>query len=316
MKAIIFESFGDSSQLKLSTMATPQPAENEVLIAIEYTSVNVVDIKIRKGLLTKRIPAVFPVIPGWDAAGVIKAVGKNVTQLKVGDEVYAYCRKSVIQWGTYAEYVVFDAVNVTLKPKKLTFSQAAAIPLVSLTAWQALFNAAHLRSGETILIHAGAGGVGGMAIQFAKNCGAKVITTCRESHFDYVKSHGADEAIDYSKEDFVEKIKAKHFQGLDVVFDTVGGETMQKSIPLLKAGGRLVSLIEHMDEAEAKKHSIQFTYVFVVPSGPDLKQIGELIDAGKVVAPKIEEFPLERAAEAQDKLASGHVEGKLVLKIN
>lgn len=315
MKAIFYEKYGKSDVLKLGELSTPSPADNEVLIQLEYTSVNPVDIKIREGYLKDRIPNQFPIIPGWDAAGSITAIGREVNQMQVGDQVYAYCRKPTIQWGTYAEYVSIEAAHVALKPKKLSFAQAAVIPLVGLTAWQALFDTGKLKSGERILIHAGAGGVGSMAIQFAKNIGAKVITTCRQKHQDYVRTLGADEVIDYSQEDFVEKIKNKHPQGIDLVFDTVGGETFQKSIQVLKAGGRLISLIEKMSDQEAHEKAIQAAYLFVSPSGHELKCIAELIDSDKVQPPKIEEFSLSEAAQAQDKLQNSSHEGKIAIKI-
>jgi NADPH:quinone reductase-like Zn-dependent oxidoreductase len=315
MRAILFHKFGKSDVLQLGELPTPVPSPTEVLIALEYTAVNPVDLKIREGKLTGRMPHNFPIIPGWDAAGVIAAIGNKVTNLKVGDQVYAYCRKPTIQWGTYADDVTFVAIHVALKPKKLSFAQAAAIPLVGLTAWQAVFDAGRLKSGEQILIHAGAGGVGGMAIQFAKEAGAKVITTCRSQHEDYVRQLGADQVIDYTQEDFVEKVRAKFPHGIDLVIDTVGGDTFTKSIQLLKAGGRLVSLLEKMSGEEAAQHAIQATYLFVEPNGHQLKQIADLIDSDKVRAPKIEEFTLEKAAEAQDKLQNGHIEGKIVLKI-
>lgn len=311
MKAIVFEEFG--GKLKEKDFPTPKISDNEVLIEIECAAVNPVDWKIREGLLKNRLPHEFPIIPGWDAAGKIKEIGKAVKKFKVGDEVYAYCRKPTIHSGTYAEYINVDADHVALKPKKLTFAQASAIPLVGLTSWQALFDVANLQAGETILIHAGAGGVGGMAIQFAKNVGAKVIATASQKNHDYVKKLGADEIIDYSKEDFVQKIKQKHPQGLDVVLDTVGGETLRKSFEVTKDGGRIVSIVENLQHPP--KDNVKFGYVFVRPNGLQLHQIADLINAGKVIAPKVEEMPLKNAEEAFNKSKTGHTQGKIVLKI-
>lgn len=315
MKAVIIEDFGGVEKLKLTDVPVPPLGDNEVQIKIIYAAVNPVDWKIREGLLKSRMPYEFPIIPGWDAAGKISALGKNVKNFKVGNEVFAYCRKSTMKWGTYAEFMNVDASYVTLKPKKLNFAEAATIPLAGLTAWQALFDLAKLKKGETILIHAGAGGVGSLAIQFAKNAGAIVYTTASEANFSYVKELGADEVLDYKKEDFVKKIKSLQPDGIDVVFDTVGGNTLLESVKVLKKGGRIVSLLEQLPKEIADKYKIQAYYMFVSPNGAQLKQIADLIDQGKVQPPKIEEFPLKDAGLAQEKLRQGSGGGKIVLKI-
>lgn len=315
MKAITIDSFGGVEKLKLKDIPIPKPADNEVQFLVQYSGVNPVDWKIREGLLQKRMPCEFPLIPGWEASGTISAIGKNVKNFKVGDEVFAYCRKPIIKWGTYAEYVCIEAEHVALKPRNINFAQAAAIPLTGLTAWQALFDAAKLRSGETILIHAGAGGVGSLAIQLAKNVGAKVLTTATQKNHAYVKKLGADLAIDYKKENFVESIKKIAPHGIDVVLDTIGGKTLQESIAVLKQGGRLVSLIENLDPEIAAKHNIQFKYFFVSPNGQELKHIADLITEGKVNPPTIEELPFANAGTAQDRVRTGHTQGKIVLKI-
>lgn len=315
MKAVVIEHFGDTNELHLEDVPTPHPMENEVQIEVMYASVNPVDWKIREGMLSKFLSHEFPLIPGWDASGIVKAIGKNVKKFKVGDAVYAYCRKPVVQWGTYAEYVCFEAENVALKPKKLDFAQAAAIPLTGLTAWQGLFDFAQLKKGESILIHAGAGGVGGMAIEFAKYAGAKVLTTASEENHAYVKKLGADVAIDYHKNNIVNEIKKLAPEGLDVVFDTVGGKTLHQSVELLKPHGRLIGIVEKLDPKLAKPKDLQFGYVFVRPNGNQLKQIADLIDAGKIIAPEIEKMKLEEAGKAQDKNRAGHTKGKIVLKV-
>lgn len=316
MKAIIIDSFGGVEKLKMSEIPIPPPADNEIQIQIMYTAVNPVDRKIREGLLKNRLPYEFPIILGWDAAGKVSTIGKNAQKFKVGDEVYAYCRKPTIQWGTYAEFVNVDAANVALKPKRLNFAEAAAIPLAGLTAWQALFDHAKLNPGEIILIHAGAGGVGSLAIQFAKNAGAIIYTTACEANFPYVKKLGAKEAIDYKKEDFVKKIKSSHPDGIDVVFDTVGGNTLQESVKVLKIGGRIVSLLEQLPKEVLDSYKIQGSYLFVSPNGAQLEKIAELIDQGKVQPPKIEEMDLKDAGLAQEKLHKGIGGGKIVLKVH
>jgi len=316
MKAIVLEAFGGVENLKMKEVPTPKPASGEVLIHIVYTAVNPVDWKIRLGLLEKRVPHEFPIIPGWDAAGTIAAVGQGVTSFKIGDEVFAYCRKPTVKWGTYAEYVTVPANTVAFKPKNLSFAQAAALPLAGLMGWQALFDAAQLKNGETILIHAAAGGVGSLAVQFAKWAGAVVYATASKEKFDYVKKLGADLVIDYKNEDFVTKVKEKHPQGIDVVFDTIGGQTTQESYNALKNGGRLVGIVDPPSPQIAEQYGVTATYVFVSPNGKQLQQISELIQKGKVAPIQIVEMPLEKAGEAQEKNREGHMTGKIVLKVD
>jgi NADPH2:quinone reductase len=314
MKAIVFDRFG--AALHESEMATPQPSDHEVQIQIKYSGVNPVDYKIREGLLENRMEHGFPLIPGWDAAGVISAVGNNVSDFKIGDEVFAYVRKAVIQDGTYAEYVTFEANNVAPKPKNISFAQAAAIPLVVLTAWQALFDMAQLKKDETVFIPAGAGGVGSLAIPIAKHAGARVYSSASSKNHDYVYKLGATEVIDYSKEDFVAKMKELVPEGVDVVFDTMGGENLKRSFDILKPGGRIVSIVAKPDADQAAKRQVKAGYVFVRPNGKQLREIAHLIETGVIPPPHIEEMDLSHASEAQDKVKQGHTKGKIVLKVN
>lgn len=315
MKAIVFEAFGGAENLQLKEVPTPKPAPGEVLIHIAYTAVNPVDWKIRLGLLEKKVPHEFPIIPGWDASGTIAALGQGVTSFKVGDEVFAYCRKPTVKWGTYAEYVTVPADTVAFKPKNLSFSQAAAFPLSGLTAWQSLFDTAQLKKGETVLIHAAAGGVGSLAVQFAKSVGAIVYATASKDKLDYVKKLGADQAIDYKSENFVTIVKEKYPQGIDVVFDTVGGPTTIESYKSLRNGGRLVGIVEVPSGQIAEQYGVTAKYVFVSPNGKELQQISDLIQNGKVAPIQIEEMPLEKAGVAQEKNREGHMTGKIVLKV-
>lgn len=315
MKAIFIEDFGGPEQLKMGRLPIPLPGPGEVQIKIAYTAVNPVDWKVRDGLLQKRLPCHFPLIPGWDASGVISALGQNVTKFKVGDAVFAYCRKPLIQEGTYAEYICFPAEHVAFKPSILSFAQAAAIPLAGLTAWQVLFDTAALKKGETVLIQAGAGGVGSLAIQFAKEAGAYVITTAGQSNHSYVKSLGADLAIDYHIQSVEKEIKRNFPNGLDVVFDTLGGPILRESFSFLKPEGRLVSIVEPPDPVLAEQFQVKASFAFVSPNGKELQQIADLIQAGKVKPITIQEKPLEKAAEAQEENRQGHVQGKIVLQV-
>lgn len=315
MKAIVIEKFGHEEQLHLDEIPTPVPTDNEVQIQVLYTAVNPVDWKIREGFMKNYLPHEFPLILGWDAAGIVKSTGKNVKKFKAGDEVYAYCRKPIVKWGTYAEYVCFDADNIALKPKNINFAQAACVPLAGLTAWQALFDFAKLKKGESILIHGGAGGVGSFAIQFAKYAGAKIIATASKQNHNYVKKLGADYAIDYHQTNFLDDVLKLFPEGMDVVLDTIGGNTLTESLEIVKPKGRLVSIVDQIDPKMAKEKNIQFGFVFVSPNGSQLKQIASLIEQGKVATPFIEEMPLSDASKAHKKSREGHTKGKIVLKI-
>lgn len=315
MRAMAIEAYGGPERLRLMELPVPVPGDEEVLIETACTSVNPVDWKIREGHLKDRLPNVFPIILGWDAAGTVKAVGANVTRFKGGERVFAYCRKPTIQWGTYAEYVAMDARHVALMPKNLSFAQAAAIPLATLTAWQSLFDRACLGSGQTVLIHAGAGGVGGMAIQLARHVGAKVYATASRGNHDYVRGLGAAHVIDYRSENFVDAIRRLEPQGVDVVLDTIGAQVYRASLAALKRGGFLVSIREKPDEQLTAQYGVRAGYVFVQPDGEQLGAIAYLLEEGAIQPPHIEEMRLEDAAAAQEKSRAGHVRGKIVLRI-
>ena len=315
MKAIVIEQFGDADQIKITDVANPEPQDNEIQIQVAYAGVSPVDWKVREGYLRELLPHQLPIVLGWDVAGKVTKVGQNVTSFKVGDEVCAYARKFVVKWGTFAEYVCVDAKHVVPKPSKLSLKEAGAIPLVGLTAWQSLVDSAKLKQGETILIHAGGGGVGSIAIQLAKHLGAKVITTASPKHHDYVKKLGADVVIDYTQGNVTEKVKEAAPEGLDVVLDTVGDEALDNSLLLLKKGGRVVSIRQQIDPSTIGSLGIKASFVFVKPNGIQLKALADLFDAGKIKAPAIEEFPFDKAKEALDKVKEGHTQGKIVLKI-
>jgi len=315
MKAIAIQAYGGPEQLRLMDLPTPAPGDNEVLIEIVATSVNPVDWKICAGGLKERFPNQFPIIPGWDAAGTVKAVGKNVTTWKGGERVFAYCRKPVIQWGTYCEYVAVDAAVVAPMPHNVSFEQAAAIPLTGLTAWQSLFDCALLTTDQTVLIHAAAGGVGGMGVQLARHIGATVYATASRGHHDYVRALGAHHVIDYTTEDFVVAIKRALPDGVDHVFDTVGGEVYRKSFDALKRGGHIVSIREKPDETLNTKYGVRSGYVFVNPDGAELTALADLLEEGDIKPPVIEEIPLADAARAFKLSMAGHVAGKLVLRV-
>lgn len=316
MKAAIIEEFGGTEKIKIKDVPKPRIGEEQVLIKTAYASVNPVDWKIREGWMKKILPHEFPITLGWDVSGVVEEVGSAVKHLAKGDEVYAYCRQPIVHSGTYAEYVAFDGDNVAEKPANLSFAEAATVPLAALTAWQSLFDAARLKAGQTILIHAGAGGVGSFAIQLAKNAGAKVYTTAGKANHDYVKKLGADVAIDYKQEDYVEVMRKFEPHGVDVVYDCVGEGTAEKSLPLVRSGGHLVTICDlFIDEEMGAERGVQVASVFVAPNGRQLAEIAALFEQGKLVAPAVEEYPLEEVSKAHEKSRAGHTRGKLAIKI-
>lgn len=315
MKAAVIHECDGIEGIFIEKLPIPAPKESEIQIAVEYAGVNPVDWKIAEGLLRARFDYHFPAILGWDVAGRISALGKEVKHLKIGDPVFAYCRKDRIQEGSFAEYVCVESNVASLIPSSLTLAEASCIPLSALTAWQSLFNAGNLQGKEVVLIHAGAGGVGGFAIQFAKLQGATVLTTASRKKWKYVKQLGADVVIDYQEEKFFEKVRSLYPQGIDMVFDTVGGSTLNESYQTLKKGGRLLSILEKIDPALEKKYQIEGKYVFVTPSGEELKKIADLFEENLIIPPPLQIFPLEDVQKALFELKKGHNEGKIVLQI-
>lgn len=316
MKAIAIDQFGGAEELQEKELQKPEPQPHEVQINIQYTAVNPVDWKICEGLLKNWLTHQFPLIPGWDASGVISAVGKDVKGFEVGDRVYAYCRKPVVQQGTYAEFICLDAANVAHKPKSITPAQAASIPLVGLTAWQGLFDKIRTKKGDNVLIHAGAGGVGSMAIQFAKHAGATVFTTASTKNHPYLHDLGADHIIDYNQTDFAQKIKEILPEGVDTVFDCVGGDTLTKSFECIKNGGNIICIVNKPEPTLVEKHQVKSQYLFVEPNGKELQQIGDLLDEGVVQCPNIIEMSIKDAAKAFQMQKTTHLAGKIVLKLD
>ena len=316
MKAALIHTFEGIEKITIEEISIPTPQEKEVQIAVKCAGINPVDWKIAEGLLKTRMDYQFPIILGWDVAGEVSQVGKEVKGFKAGDPVFAFCRKDILHDGSFAEFICLPAENVVKKPKNLSFAQAAATPLSSLTAWQSLYDIAHLKAKDTILIHAGAGGVGGFAIQLAKLKGAYVITTVSLANFDYVGAIGADAMIDYTQENFVEVVQKKYPKGVDVILDTVGGDTLKASYLALKEGGRLVTIAGNVDQALAAHHHLRAEFVFAQPDGKQLIKIASLIEEKRLTPPHIQEIPFEDLVLALRKSRTGHMLGKLVLIVN
>src|SRR3984893_12671816 len=306
MKGIVVHEYGGPQVLKYEDAPRPEPKENEALTRVIAAGVNPVDALIRTGKYAKFFGTTLPLIPGYDIAGIVEKTGAKITKLKASDSIYAY----VLWGGGYAEYAGATEGEATAKPKSLNYIEAAAVPLAALTAWQALVDTAKLSAGQTVLIHGGSGGVGSMAIQIAKARGAKVIATASTANQDLLKQLGADVAIDYTKQKFEDIAK-----DVDVVLDSVGKDTLQRSYGVVKKGGFIVSLVARPDPAELEKHGIHGAPLSVTPNSDELAEITKLIDDKKIKVVVSQMFPLIDAAKAQEQAATGHTRGKIVLKV-
>ena len=313
MKAVVINRFGSEDVLEFVDCPIPELGVEEVLIRVVASGVNPVDWKICEGRLEKGFPHEFPLIPGWELAGIVEQVAAGVTQFNIGDKVWAYARKSVIQGGTYAEYVVLPQTSVAHMTSALMFHEAAAIPLAGLTAWQCLFDANPLQAGQIVLIHGASGGVGHLAVQFAKSVGAIVVATAGKNNQKFVQDLGADLVIDYKEFDFKEVIRNQFPDGIDLVLDTIGNDTQTRSLEVLREGGHLVSIVSGPSEALLEKYNVTGRFVFVSPKPDQLNRIGELAENGKLKVHISEIYSLSDAASAHRKSKEGHVRGKLVL---
>ena len=332
MKAFILDRYGKKERLRAADVPEPDLRADEVLIQVHAAAVNLIDSKVRNGEFKLFLPYRTPFVLGHDVAGVVVRVGPQVRQLKVGDEVYA--RPDDLRIGTFAEFVAVKEDSAAIKPKNITMEEAASIPLVGLTAWQALVERAQLRKGQKVFIQAGSGGVGTFAIQLAKHLGATVATTTSTGNVALVKSLGADVVIDYKKEAFEE-----HLSGYDVVLNSQDGKTLAKSLGVLKPGGSLISISGPPDpqfaedikapwllkqlmrvlsfgaRRQAQGRKVGYSFLFMKASGSQLRQITALIESG-VICPVIDKvFPFESTNEALAYVESGRAKGKVVIKV-
>ncbi|SEO60532.1 NADP-dependent oxidoreductase [Paenibacillus sp. OV219] len=310
IKAIRVHQYGGSEELKLEEILCPQPGAGEVLVRVHAAAVLPIEWKVRQGMFKQFRPLTFPYTPGSSLAGVIEAVGPGVTKLKVGDAVFG---RSAIG-GTYAEYTVAAEDYLAVKPDTLSFDEAATISGGALTAWSALFDSGELQPGQRVLIHGAAGGVGLFAVQLAKWRGAEVIGTCGTDNAAFVSSLGADHVVDYTKERF-EDVAGQGSQGVDLVLDTVGGETQSRSFTVLKPGGRMISLVGQPSQEKAEEQGVKAIFSNKLPAAEALGQIAGLIDEGHLKAVVGAAFPLAEAAQAQDRSQTGHGRGRIVLHI-
>jgi len=331
MKAFILDKFKNSA-LRFGEMPEPALRDDDVLVAIHAAGLNLLDSKIRSGEFKSILPYRPPFILGHDLAGIVVRVGSKVRQFKPGHQIYARPRDGRV--GTFAEFIAVNEADVALKPKNLTMEEAASIPLVGLTAWQVLVEKARLKKGQKVLIHAGSGGVGTFAIQLAKHLGATVATTTSTANVELVKSLGADVVIDYSKDDF-----ATILRDYDVVLNSLGGEVLEKSLQVLKPGGKLISisgppdpdfakdigaswilrqgirLLSYRIRKKANRHHVSYSFLFMRASGDQLREITSLVESG-VIRPVVDRvFPFESTNDAMAYLEKGHAKGKVIIKV-
>lgn len=332
MRAVVMTNYGKEDVVQIQSMPKPKMKADEVLIEVYSAGINPFDVKIRTGAFKPFLKYKFPVILGADIAGKVLAVGSRVSRFKKGDEVYSYFSGS--QLGAFAEFAVARESDLSLKPKNLTFEEAASLPTVGLTVYQALTSFAQLRAGQRILIEAGSGGIGSFAIQYAKALGAEVASTTSTKNVDWVRGLGADHIFDYQKQKFEDVLS-----GYDAVLHTVDSEPTARGFSVLKQGGHLLSLVGPPDfnfakRADlnifirgictllgmkitklAKKTGTHYTFVFVEPSGKQLDEIADLVEKEKIKPVIDRVFPMDQVREAFAYIALGRTKGKVVLKI-
>lgn len=312
MKAIVINQYGSKEELTEKNITLPKINPNQVLIKEKATSINPIDWKLREGYLKQMFDWEFPIILGWDVAGVIIEVGSDVTNWKIGDRVFA--RPETTPFGTYAEETIVDETLLAKIPNTISFEEAAAVPLAGLTAWQALFDHGKLQKGQKVLIHAGAGGVGTYAIQLAKEAGAYVITTASKKNHKLLKKLGADEVIDYHTTNFSDILT-----NVDLVFDTMGGDIQKSSYSVLKSNtGRLISIVGINDDILAKEKNIKTKSIWLKPDGKQLQKIADLMASGKIISVIGEIFPFSKQGiyDAHTLSETHHAVGKIVISMD
>ena len=330
MKAAYINRYGNIDDVQLDEQSKPPITENDVLVKIHAASINPLDLRVLEGEFKAIQPVKFPFILGNDFAGTVVQVGANVKQFKAGDEVYA----KTDQNGAFAEYTVVHQSSLALKPQNISMELAASLPLVSLTAWQALVEIAKVQAGQKVLIHAGSGGVGSIAIQLAKHLGATVATTTSGKNAQWVKALGADIIVDYKTTDFEQELK-----DYDVVLDTQGGKILEKSLNVLKRGGRIISISGPPDREfaeaihanwllkciipllswsirnKAKKKGITYSFLFMQPNGQQLSEISKLVESGNINPIVDKTYAFTEIKDAFQYVNTGRAKGKVVLKI-
>ncbi|QCB94695.1 NADP-dependent oxidoreductase [Cellulomonas shaoxiangyii] len=307
MRAITYATYGGPDVLELTEQPTPKVGPDSVLVRVRATSVNPVDWKVRAGYLDPLMDVTFPVVPGWDVAGVVEQAGLDTPELRVGDEVYGYVRKDWVQGGTFAELVAAPVRTLARKPAAWSFEEAAAVPLAGLSAYQSIERTG-LRAGQTVLVHAAAGGVGQFAVQIARARGARVIGTASERNHDHLRALGAEPVV-YG-EGLADRVRALAPAGIDVVLDYGSDDLVPTTRAVLADGGTVASIVDAAARDELGGH-----YVWVRPSTADLDALSALAEAGQLRVDVAQVFDLADAAAAHEASASGHVRGKVVVRV-
>ncbi|NGP06007.1 NADP-dependent oxidoreductase [Rhodococcus sp. 14C212] len=330
MKAFVIDRY--KSPLRQTDVAEPEIGPHEVLVQVHAAGVNPIDERVRLGEFKLLLPQELPLTLGSDVAGIVIAVGAHVTKFRPGDEIFAHPGKERI--GAFAERIAIAEDNVALRPKSLTMNEAGAVPLVALTAWQALVERGHVAPGHKVLIHAGSGGVGSIAIQLAKHLGATVATTVSGPNAEFVRALGADTVIDYRSENFADVLG-----GYDLVLDSLGGENLEKSMAVLKPGGKVIGIAGPPDPAfareiranplvriaittlsakvrrHARRAGVHYEFLFVRADGEQLTELARLFDSGALRPIVDRVFPFVDTAEALASLGSGGTRGKTVIAV-
>lgn len=323
MKAIVLDRFGGPEVLRLAEIERPRAAPGGVVVQVVYASVNPADWKAREGWLSRYFDYQFPFVVGFDAAGYIAEVGEGVSSFKVGDRVVTASNQGRGERGSYAEYVASDQERVALLPDNVSLRDAASLPTAGMTAWEAVFDVGGATQGQKILINGGSGGTGSFAIQLARMAGAKVAATCGPANLDYVRSLGADLAINYREGNVLGEVRNWAPEGLDLVIDTVGQGTLLDSVEMVKRGGiiapigTLIAGEPMPDAARAAERGVRIvpTTSTFVKQEKQLKALVAALAAGRIRAPELTVLPLAEAAEAQRRVADGHVRGKILLRV-
>lgn len=306
MQAITYDAYGGPDVLELTEQPEPKVAPAEVLVKVRSAAVNPVDWKLMNGKLDAMMDVLFPVVPGWDVAGVVESIGIDTPEFKPGDEVIAYCRKDYVHGGTFAEFTSVPVRALARRPASLDWDQAAGLPLTGLTAYQ-MIKRLHIGQGDTVLVHAAAGGVGSMAVQIARARGAQVIGTASEENHEYLRSLGAD-AVTYG-EGLADRVRELAPGGVDVVLDFVGG-VVDATLAVLKPDGRHGSIADRSVTEHGGLH------LWVRPSGEDLQYLADLADDGQLTVNVAEDFTLEQVPDAIRLSRQGHVRGKIAIQVS
>src|SRR3954471_5087191 len=306
MRGMAYDRFGDDDVLRLrDDLPDPPVGPDTVLVRVHAAGVNPVDLTIRSGYLASAFPHHFPIVPGWDVAGIVEAAGPAVVDFAPGDEVFGYVRRDDVQWGTAAEFVPAPQRCLAHKPQSLSFAEAGALPLAGLTAYQALTEALDVGEGDRVLVHRASGGVGFNAVQIAVALGAHVIGTASPRNHGFLTDAGAAEVLDYSAGPISEQLS----EPVDAVLDLVGGDTLAAAPAQVRDPARIASVVD------PSVRDLGGRYVFVRPDAHDLEELARMADAAQLRVAIAKAFPLEQVADAQQLLAEGHVRGKVVVTL-